>query len=560
MVNESETSDSHYIYNFLIEFGKFNPLFVYQNGGQLFNMYGHIWGSWNNTRHQLYREFLHQFQTQLLRRINPEKNEKNQILLRWIRYFIQSELINLDYLKLPEKGFLSTGYSVLWHALTHGLVDLLILEFAPLSKRLEAISYRIRNLLKFIRSIEEGVPIPSIFWLMSSFELLEDFPKYLKWVHTLLTEEIGNEDNLLISERELNNIIWGMNYFRSTIQQKLVEFSENEIENKPTDRLNKFSMVVQYRLGIHNFILTELTTTILELKVQDHVYLSQIQTKYKIKPNLKKYIKINRKNIIKDSDQLLVQFETQFLVIYAFFQTFSWFSQLYPSLAELRIVPVPTKFLQMFHKPVYLSTNIVKHRAPAQYWIPPQLKVSREQVTIMAILDIFPGHHFLQTELITQGDYPRRALSFPETQMSTKLFLFYLLKMLKYPFSPEEIAEWVYYRHQHILLGYLDVMFCLKEFSVAQARLMLQNELDFSDYEIDQAIHLLELLPGTKFVEIYLLSRLQNILDYIFQQPEPNNSLARLLTHITQFSNAPPILFLELLDRLHNKIKSARDH
>jgi len=302
MTTTSNLTGTNYIYNFLMNLGKFNPLLVYQLGGQFFNEYSSNLGSWDTNRHQTYRSYLHQAQSEinhLLDSNQPFSNE--QIRLRWVLYYVQAELINLDHLSLPERGLMPSGESILWYTLTHGFLDLHLLEYAPLQNRIEAIAGRYKEILSFLKSVRDGVTNPSLFWLIDSTEFLDGFPKFLNWLKGEVTQMEFQPGNILPSTHQMEKLDWGISFISSIFRNQLSNFpvTENGTINCKK-RLNNLTIFLEYRLGIANFDINNLIDSIKTLKAKHYTFVTTIRNQFNISDNLNSFLKKSRKKTLSD--------------------------------------------------------------------------------------------------------------------------------------------------------------------------------------------------------------------------------------------------------------------
>jgi hypothetical protein len=552
-----------------MELGKFDPLRVYRLESQFFTNYGSTLGSWNNNRHERYREYLHQSQNDLTRLLtkkqptNQSQNDNSQLLLRWSLFFIQAELINIEHLHLPQQGISSQGQNILWEILTHGIIDLLVFELAPLNKRIEALIQRLKALPLFLESLFDGVTKPSITWLISSYEILENFSSYLEWLETYVGNQTSNSviTNPISVYKE--QIVSTLNYYQTKFQNSLSTYSLSEpiIE----DRKQTFNTVLEYHLGLSNLNLEDEGSKLLEIKAKDSVYLTKIQRS--LDPTSDPFTILNgfRKNTVKDNQIIINKFKMKKESLIEFFSSkFSWFKEFSPFIQELQIQSIPSTFQQLFRGPVYLSTSILRRGSSAKYWIPMHHHYSLGQITLKTMLDIFPGHHFLLSQINRQLGYPQKVFSFQETQKAILSFLLYLLKRIDFPFTFEESFEYVFYRRKLIIVGFIDLMLCRLNFSFNDAHRLLHNELKCSISEIHQITNYLEKFPGFSFCEALILTKMQDIFDQFWleehQSPGSNdlqNLLEGLLTLCINFYNAPPILFLEKLESLANTLRTS---
>ncbi len=102
-------------------------------------------------------------------------------------------------------------------------------------------------------------------------------------------------------------------------------------------------------------------------------------------------------------------------------------------------------------------------------------------------------------------------------------------------------------------------MLCQGEFLISTAEMILKTELFYAQSTVYTILEQLQTFPGSSFAEIYILIELEKLLDLIISKKNNAKAYEQLMKHLTLYYNAPPIIFLEQLKLIYQKIELNHD-
>lgn len=534
-MNESET----FIYNFIHNLGKFYPLQISLLGVNFYSKFSESIIKIDEAFIGNYKSFLLDQRSQLV----SIRNNSNDVYINWIREFINSELVDAEYVGIFRHGINRFGHNVIIDTIFHSLTDILTLESIPVNLRIITLISRIKILSENLNEDFSIVTTPSFFWLLSGFQFMSRA--------TVLYEVIKKfifESNIEFNQSDFNEyyskLINNTKILENSIKDKLLDYKPAEISYQ--ERRNLIEKVFEYKLEIKNTLEEKYTS----LNHEKSILLSEIINKFNIKDEETNYAKLlnNYRFTTKLKKQNVIDyFQSSLDKIKTIFSKFDYFKENYDLDKQIELKLVPENFSYIFRSSLTINSSKKKRNDLAEYWIPIQLEYNHSTIIIETILNIFPGYLAISDNSFAKS-YIYQILDCPESVEAINLFLIYFLTT-NLPEDNELLSDF-YYRSFYMLeIAIMDIGLNLKS---ETEKYDLKKILNISELESDFILDKLNIITGSSYISYITYLKLKTSFESLKEKSGINIAINNLFSIINRYYGAPPKLIINELNKLTN--------
>lgn len=530
-----------FIYNFIFDLGKYYPLEISLLGGRFFTSYSEKITVWNDTFISEYKSFLLERLTSA-NTYDSKDNSTSIYFIEWIKYFIEYELINIEYREIYKKWLTPDGQTRFSINLFHIIFDIFFYESISLANKIDAFILRLKKLPEYFNAIFEQleyIPFTSILELFYSSSVISEYLKFIEEKINAMNINLLENSSYSLQKSKL------IQYF-ATFKKKTIEALQNYTFPDINIELRKINFLKTLEYTIPK------TNINIEFDIEGIAYFkNELVTKFipilkidiidgQLLPEL---LKISKKTKV-PSDALLEQYQ-----------------KIYDEITNNLILPFSTKekkelpFQKItFSNSIIAFNNLFISSSRLKRNYNPKFIVTTDfaylgTIFLTTLIEIIPSSYFLETAI--SASYIYNVLRITETEQALKMFLIYLYLQLDTSVSPDVQATLLYQLIFITEMARFDIIIHTDS-SIDRTSLVktFQNKFSKSELESEQLFEKLFYLPGFYYTAYLILQRLINAFKSIRRTESLENSTQKILRIIEQTYGAPPKLIFKELERI----------
>ena len=534
-------SPDSFIYNFIFDLGKFFPFKISLLGGRFFASYSEKAVLVNDTFFADYKNFLHE-NLSLANSFDSIQNSTPINFINWIKYFIEHELINIEYRDIYKKFLSSDGQTTFSFCLFHTFFDIFFFESISLAKKIDSFICRLQNLPKYFLNIQEQldqIPFTSILELSYSSSVINDYFIFIE--ESISDLNINLKENLSYIDQK-NNLIQFFTTFRIRINETLQNYSFLDINYEL--RKETFFKTVEYNLSKTKINIESDLEKILFFKnslVAKYVPMLKLDVSTEQLPA--ELLKISKKTKIL-SNAIQAQYQ-----------------KIFDEITKNLITPFTTKdktdllFQTINQKTsviafnnLFISLALLKRNSRAKFISTNEL-TTFGTIFLTTLTEIIPYIYFLET--VISSSYVYSVLRFPETEQALKMFLIYFYLQIDNQSSLDVKATLVY---QLIFISEISILDLTlhsdTNFNRAALVQTIQHKFAKNELESEKLLEHLLNLPGFYYTSFIVLQSLINRFEIIKNNYSKELAIQKVLSLIKLIYGAPPKLALQEIEKI----------